>query len=107
MADGSCTDPKCPHHGSLRVRGAVLQGKVASARAAKTAVVVVPHARLVRKYERYEKRRSKIHAHVPPCTPVREGDRVEIAECRKLSRTKAFVVTKVLAAPSVAPLAPH
>lgn len=74
----------------------MFEGTVTSAKAAKTAVIMIPRVRKVPKYERYEKRRSKIHAHVPSCLTVKEGDRVTIAECRKLSRTKAFVVTRVM-----------
>ncbi len=90
----TCTDPRCPAHGSLKRRGAVLEGRVVSAKARKTAVVEIPFVRRVRKYERLEKRRSKIHAHIPECIAVREGDLVRIEECRRLSRTKAFVVVK-------------
>ena len=97
MSDVSCTDANCPTHGSLRVRGAVFEGLVASAKAPKMAVIVIPQVRKVPKYERYEKRRSKIHAHIPGCMTVKEGDRVQVSECRKLSRTKAFVITQVMA----------
>lgn len=89
-----CKDPKCPIHGSLRTRGAVFKGKVVSAKTRKSAVVEIPSLQRVRKYERLEKRRSKIHAYVPECMRVREGDVVRIAECRKLSKTKAHVVVK-------------
>jgi small subunit ribosomal protein S17 len=89
-----CKDPKCPIHGSLRTRGAVFEGKVVGARTKKTAVVEIPRLERVRKYERLEKRRSKVHAHVPECMRVREGDSVRIAECRKLSKTKSHVVVK-------------
>jgi small subunit ribosomal protein S17 len=90
-----CKDVKCPVHGSLRTRGTVFEGKVVSTKAKKTAVVDVPYVWPVRKYERLEKRTSKIHAYVPDCMPVKPGDKVRIAECRKLSKTKSFVVTEV------------
>jgi len=48
------------------------------------------------KYERFEKRRSKIHAHSPPCLEAKAGDHVRIAECRPLSKTKSYVVVEVL-----------
>jgi small subunit ribosomal protein S17 len=48
------------------------------------------------KYERFEKRQSKIHAHNPPCLEAKAGDRVKIAECRPLSKTKSYVVVEVL-----------
>ncbi len=91
-----CTDKKCPFHGSLRLRGAVFRGKVLSAKERKSAVVGIDYTRKVRKYQRLEKRRSKLHCHVPPCISVKEGDRVEVSECRKLSKTKAHVITKVI-----------
>ncbi len=94
----ACTDPNCPLHGGLKTRGAITQGTVVSTKAAKMAVVEIPYTQPNRKYERLEKRRSKIHAHVPGCMTVHEGDRVQIAECRKISKTKAFVVTGVVAA---------
>ena len=96
MAENVCNDKKCPHHGSLNLRGATFVGTVVSAKERHSAVVAVDYTRKVRKYERLEKRRSKLHVHVPPCTPVKEGDFVEVSECRKLSKTKAHVVTKIL-----------
>jgi small subunit ribosomal protein S17 len=82
--------------GSIRTRGAVRQGKVVSTKASKTAVVVIESARAVPKYERFEKTRSKIHAHIPDGVAVKEGDEVEFAECRRVSKTKAHVVTRVV-----------
>jgi len=49
----------------------------------------------VKKYNRYEKRLSKFHAHNPPCIHAKVGDIVTIAECRPLSKTKNFVVVEV------------
>jgi small subunit ribosomal protein S17 len=85
-------------HGGLKTRGAVKEGVVKNAKSKKTIVVEIPMLRRVAKYERFEKRRSKIHAHVPECLlgKVLVGSKVRIDECRKLSKTKAFVVTKVL-----------
>ena len=71
-------------------------GKVISAKEKKSCVVAIDYTRKVRKYERLEKRRSKLHCHVPTCISVKEGDLVEVSECRKLSKTKAHVVTKVI-----------
>ncbi len=47
------------------------------------------------RYERYEKRRTRVAAHNPPCINAKEGDKVVIAECRPLSRTKKFVIIEV------------
>jgi small subunit ribosomal protein S17 len=91
-----CLDPKCPWHGSLSLRGKVLEGKVVSSRPSKTVIVERGYLHHVPKYERYEKRRSRIAAHNPDCISAREGDKVRISECRKLSKTKAFVVVEKL-----------
>ncbi len=91
-----CDDPKCPFHGMLPVRGQVLRGIVVSSKMEKTAVVLRTYEHKVPKYERYEKRRSKIHAHNPPCINAKEGDKVTIAECRPLSKTKSHVIIEVV-----------
>jgi small subunit ribosomal protein S17 len=87
-----CDDVNCPFHGTLPVRGQILEGTVVSDKAPKTVVVLRSYLKKIPKYERYEKRRSKIHAHNPPCINAKVGDVVKIAECRPLSKTKSFVV---------------
>ena len=87
-----CEDVDCPFHGTLPVRGQILEGEVVSDKAPKTVVVQRIYLKRIPKYERYEKRRSKIHAHNPPCINAKVGDVVKIAECRPLSKTKSFVV---------------
>lgn len=91
-----CKDPKCPFHGGLRVRGRVLEGKITSLKQQKSAVVEVDYIANIKKFQRFEKRRSKIHAHVPECLKVKVGSLVEISSCRRLSKTISFVVTKVV-----------
>lgn len=80
----------------LKTRGAVRQGIVSSAKAKKSATVVIDYLRKNPKYERLEKRRSKIHVHVPEGMEVKQGDLIEFAETRKISKTKSHVVTKIL-----------
>jgi len=91
-----CEDPKCPYHGSLPVRGKIIEGVVVSDRAQKTAVVEKGYFHYIPKYERYERRHSRIVAYNPECIDAKQGDRVKIAECRPLSKTKHFVVVEVL-----------
>lgn len=91
-----CSDPNCPFHGTLSVRGTVLDGRVASAKMDKTVVVEREHEVKVPKYDRYMRRRSRVSAHSPPCLNPQEGDRVRIAECRPLSKTKNFAVIEVV-----------
>ena len=80
----------------LRTRGKTFEGVVTSAKAAKTVTVSWERRRFVKKYERYEKRRSKVAAHVPENLTVQEGDIVRIKETRPISKTKHFVVVEVL-----------
>ena len=90
-----CDDPNCPFHGTLPVRGQILEGIVTSEKAERTITVERSFYKFIRKYERYEKRKSKITAHKPDCIDVKVGDAVKIAECRRLSKTKHFVVVEV------------
>jgi small subunit ribosomal protein S17 len=62
-----------------------------------TVVVERNYLHYIRKYKRYEKRSSKLHAHNPSCIQVKVGDTVKIAECRPLSKSTTFVVVEVLA----------
>jgi len=89
-----CDDDECPFHGTLPVRKKILQGKVVSFKMKNTVVVQRDYLHYVPKYMRYERRRSRIPAHCPPCLKVKEGDTVKIAECRPLSKTVSWVVVE-------------
>ncbi|MEM2926271.1 MAG: 30S ribosomal protein S17 [Candidatus Bathyarchaeia archaeon] len=91
-----CNDRNCPFHGKLSVRGNIIEGIVASAKAQRTVIVQRSYLHYVPKYMRYERRRSRIPAHLPPCISVKEGDKVRIASCRPLSKTISFVVIEKL-----------
>jgi len=93
----SCDDRNCPFHGELSVRRKFLDGKVVSAKMMKTVTVERDYLHYLAKYTRYEKRRSRILAHSPPCLEVHEGDRVKVAECRPISKEVSFVVVEKLA----------
>ena len=92
----TCTEETCPKHGSLKTRGAIVQGIVTSIKPKKTAIIVVQRFRKVPKYERLEKRRSKIPVHVPSCMSVEVGQTIRASECRKISKTKSFVLLEVV-----------
>ncbi len=92
----SCEDRNCPFHGTLAVRGRVLDGVVVSSKMDKTVVVQREYLQFVSKYVRHERRHSRIPSHNPPCLDVKEGERVRIAECRPLSKTVSFVVVEKL-----------
>lgn len=91
-----CDDPNCPFHGHLKVRGIILTGTVYKKRMPKTVIVRREYLHYVRKYKRYERRRSNIPAHLPPCIEVGEGDLVKIAECKPISKTVSFIVIEKL-----------
>jgi small subunit ribosomal protein S17 len=81
---------------NISVRGKTFTGKVVSAKMHKTVVVEWERRVLIPKFERYEKRRSKVSAHNPEEINAKEGDIVKIRETRPLSKTKNFVVVEVL-----------
>jgi small subunit ribosomal protein S17 len=91
-----CNDIKCPWHGRLSLRGRILKGKVVSDKAPKTVIVRWDYHNYMPKYERYERRHSKVAAYNPECINAKKGDMVRIAECRALSKTKRFVVIEVI-----------
>ena len=88
----TCEDSMCPFHGSLKVRGKLIKGRVASIKAQGSSVIEREYLQLIKKYHRYEKRRSRTSAHLPPCIEITEGDVVTIGECRPLSKEISFVV---------------
>jgi small subunit ribosomal protein S17 len=87
-----CNDPNCPFHGSLAVRGQIIDGTVVTVKMNKTVVVERKYLKYQKKYERYEKRTSKYSAHASPCLGLKAGDKVRIMECRPISKTVAFAV---------------
>lgn len=93
----NCTDKLCPFHGSdkLKLRGRVFEGEV----------IKKIHGRLkiafertlyVSKFERYEKRKTILHARLPDCLKdqINVGDYIQIAETRPISKIIHFVVIK-------------
>ena len=90
----TCEDINCPFHGELPTRGRLLKGVVVSAKMDKTVVVERDYLSYIPKFMRYERRRSRIPSHNPPCIDAKEGDRVTIAESRPISKTVSFVVVE-------------
>lgn len=80
----------------MKIRGVILTGTVYKKKMPKTVIVRREYLHYIRKYKRYERRRSSIPAHLPECIDVSEGDKVKIAECRPLSKTVSFVVLEKL-----------
>ena len=91
-----CNDLKCPFHGKLSVRGRQFTGTVISTKMRKTAVIEFERLHFLKKYERYEKRKTKLKVHNPECINVKDGDVVKVMECKPLSKTKNFVIIQKL-----------
>lgn len=91
----SCSDEKCPIHGSLKSRGRIFFGIVRK-KFDKRIVIDFERVVYVPKYERYTKTRTKLHARLPACIKVELGDYVKIQECRPLSKIIHFVTLENL-----------
>ena len=72
-----------------------LNGRVVSDKMNKTVTVLVERRMKHPLYGKFVTRSKKYHAH-DENGEFHEGDLVEIEECRPLSRTKAWTVTKLL-----------
>jgi len=92
MKEIKCTDKNCPIHGAVRTRGRSFVGKVISSKMQRTVLIEFGRINYLPKYERYEKRRTRLKAHNPDCISATEGDIVKVVECRPLSKTKHFVI---------------
>lgn len=85
------TGQEAPKRSLLRV----VRGVVASDKGHKTIKVVVEYQMRHPKYGKYLKRRTVFHAHDEK-NEAHEGDVVEIAECRPLSKTKHHRLVRIV-----------
>lgn len=94
-----CNDKFCPIHGiqKLRLRGRIFEGVVIK-KLPNRVTIQFERMLKIKKYERYEKRKTKVHARLPDCMKhdIDEGDLIEIAETRPISKTIHFVVNKII-----------
>jgi len=81
--------------GTLGSRGRTFQGKVIKKFVNR---VVVEFDRTVKivKYERFAKKKTKLHARIPEGMDVAVGDYVQIRECRPLSKIIHFMVIQIV-----------
>lgn len=88
-----CNDRKCHIHGNLKVRGRTFEGKVIK-KFHKRVTIEFERMAYVRKYERYKKSKTKIHARLSDCMKdnIGVGDYVRVQECRPLSKIIHFIV---------------
>ena len=88
----SSKDKHDPFFGRIGVRGKVLVGKVISAKAQRTARIEFDRLLPLKKYERFEKRRTRLLVHNPDSIKAKEGDLVRVMECRPISKSKNFII---------------
>lgn len=89
-----CVDPHCAFHGTISLRGRQFVGFVKKVSGHRTVVVEWLRLFYIPKYQRYEKRKSKILVHKPDCLDINVGDKVVIVETRPISKTKNFCAIK-------------
>ncbi len=91
----SCADTQCPFHGNLKARGRSFDGFVIK-KSPRRLCIEFERIIYVRKYERYMKKKTRIHARLPDCLKdeISMGDYIEVRECRPLSKIIHFVVVK-------------
>jgi len=90
-----CTDRDCPFHGSLKTRGRSFEGKVIR-KFPRRITLEFERMVYIRKYERYSKKKTKIHSRLPKCMKkeINIGDIIKVQECRPLSKIIHTVVIK-------------
>lgn len=88
-----CSDFACPRHGNISLRGRSFYGNVIR-KFPKRVVIEFERTVYVQKYERYAKRKTKLHARLPDCMQkeIELGDYIEIKECRPISKIIHFIV---------------
>ncbi|HLC52498.1 MAG TPA: 30S ribosomal protein S17 [Candidatus Nanoarchaeia archaeon] len=91
-----CTDIKCPFHGEISVKRELLKGKVIKKDINRSATIEWLRSNFVKKYERYEIKRSKMRTHNPACLNAAIGDKVVVARTRPLSKTKHHVIIQIV-----------
>ena len=80
---------------STRNQRRLLEGTVTGDHCAKTITVLVERTYRHPKYKKYLRRHERVHAHDEKGEAHR-GDRVEIRSCRPLSRTKRWMLVRIL-----------
>lgn len=91
----NCVDINCPFHGKLSTRGKLFDGKVISTKSQKTITLQKDVPIHFTKFKRYGRGKNTIHAYLPTCINIKNGDTVITAECKPISKSVSFVVIGV------------
>ena len=90
-----CNDKFCPIHGQISLRGRTFKGRVIK-KFPRRVAIEFERTLYIQKYERYSKKKTKLHARLPNClvNSINIGDYIEIKECRPISKIIHFIVTR-------------
>lgn len=95
MEEKICNDKFCPVHGKISLRGRTFKGKVIK-KFQRRVVIEFERTLYIKKYERYSKKKTKLHARLSDCLgeDLNVGDYIEIKECRPISKMIHFIAVK-------------
>ncbi|MGB5910350.1 MAG: 30S ribosomal protein S17 [Promethearchaeia archaeon] len=98
-----CDDKDCPFHGTTRIRGKITSGVVVSKKSRNTVIIRRNYVQFIKKYQRYERRNTRLACHLPDClrNEINLGDLIRVGESRKLSKTKAFIVLEKISSEEI------
>lgn len=83
---------------TISTRGRIFEG-IVTKKFPTRVVIEMERIAHVKKYERFYKKKSKLHARLPAGIDVAVGDHIQIQECRPLSKIiHAIVIKKVKSA---------
>jgi small subunit ribosomal protein S17 len=88
-------DKHDPFFGKSKIHGRTFTGVIIKKGSHRTVTVEWPRTHFDKKYERYEKRRTRVKAHNPDSISADVGDRVTIVETSPISKTKKFIIVKI------------
>ncbi len=80
---------------TLPTRGRTFQGKVIK-KFQKRAVIEIERTLYIQKFERYSKKKTKLHARIPEALEVEVGDLVKVRETRPQSKIIHFLVVEIV-----------
>jgi small subunit ribosomal protein S17 len=89
-------DKNDPFTAPIAVRGQQLVGVVVSTKAQRSATILMERQVLVKKYQRFIKKRSRVHVHNPDSISAQDGDVVRVMATRPISKTKHYVIIEIL-----------
>ncbi|MAF88943.1 MAG: 30S ribosomal protein S17 [archaeon] len=97
-AEKKSTAPAEPEITSLNfsTKGHPFRAIVVSDKMKNSAVVVRHFVRKITKFERYEKRTTRLTVHNPESISAKTGDEVIVQSCRPISKTKSHTIISVL-----------